>query len=55
MDGAELKSRREAQGLGQRELSKASAVAQKTISQAENGRLKLSRGVARKLDEALKK
>ena len=55
MDGVELKNRREAQGLGQRELSKTSGVAQKTISAAENGRVRLSRGVARKLDEALKK
>jgi len=55
MDGTELRNRRKAAGLGQRELSKASGIAQKTISAVENGRVRLSRGVARKLDQALEK
>ena len=55
MDGAELKKRRKAQGLGQRELAKSSGIDQQMISAAENGRLRLSRGAAQKLDQALKK
>ena len=53
MDGAELKKRRKAQGLGQRALAKASGVPQQVISAAENGRVELPRGAARKLEEAL--
>jgi len=54
MNGAELKKRRTTQGLGQRELAKVSGVPQQMISAAENGRVQLSRGAARRLDEALK-
>jgi transcriptional regulator with XRE-family HTH domain len=55
MTGEELKKRRKERGLAQRELSKASGVAQKTISQAENGRAQLSRGSAQKLEQALQR
>jgi len=53
VDGVELKNRRKEQGLGQRELSKASGVPQQVISAAENGRIRFPRGAARKLEEAL--
>jgi transcriptional regulator with XRE-family HTH domain len=53
MTGEELKKRRRASGVGQRELAKASGIPQKMISAAENGRVRLSRGVSRRLAEAL--
>jgi transcriptional regulator with XRE-family HTH domain len=55
MDGFELRKRRKDQGLGQRGLSKASGVPQQVISAAENGRTPLSRGAARRLEQALQK
>ena len=55
MTGEELIRRRKASGLGQRQLAKASGVSQKQISAAENGRVRLSRGAAKRLDTALGK
>jgi transcriptional regulator with XRE-family HTH domain len=48
--GPELKARRLEAGLSQRQMSKASGVAQQRISQAEGGRLRLSRGQAQKIE-----
>jgi len=54
MTGEELLEKRKASGLGQRQLAKAANVPQKMISAAENGKVRLSRGVSQRLETALK-
>ena len=54
MDGRELKEKRRAKGLGQRELARISSVSQKDISRIEGGRKRARDKVAKRLEEALK-
>jgi transcriptional regulator with XRE-family HTH domain len=54
MEGQELKEKRQAKGLGQRELARISGIPQRDISRIEGGRKKASEGAAKKLSEALK-
>jgi transcriptional regulator with XRE-family HTH domain len=54
MTGEELREKRQAKGLGQRELAKISGVSQRDISRIECGRKKASEKVVKRLTEVLK-
>jgi transcriptional regulator with XRE-family HTH domain len=54
MTGEELREKRQAKGLGQRELAKISGVSQRDISRIESGRKKASEKVVTRLTEVLK-